>query len=366
VTPDKLSGSQLEKLGERLSFGPLTLEDLRQLRRYLETLEPFADRTFADILRVSKQFPELRPARITRRNVKTIRSVLAKLRRQTITLRQIQDLVGCRIVVPDIIDQENWNTALETVFPRAQIINRTTTPQHGYRAVHLIVRQGNERFEIQLRTMFQDEWANIVEKIDDKFGSRFKYGVGDSTIFRSLLRLGESIAQLEAFQKRFEAKVRRSPLGLAKVIVGTYTADYEKAFDEAYPSEQRTIADPFSSESDARWRKAEDYASKFLRLVLWSNVELPVGTELSIRLNEGAVIDHVRIISSVPNLPTVEMPTTDDLQGGTVYEITQPSDGNEYLREVARFKADDGILDDVSHEFRTLESVTGIEEWRDL
>jgi ppGpp synthetase/RelA/SpoT-type nucleotidyltranferase len=101
---DDLSGSQLEKLGDRLRAGPLTLADLQQLRRFLETLEPFAETTFAQIRDIDAGAVGLRPAQIARRNVKTIRSVVAKLRRQTTKLVQIQDLVGCRLVVPDAID----------------------------------------------------------------------------------------------------------------------------------------------------------------------------------------------------------------------------------------------------------------------
>jgi hypothetical protein len=76
---EDLSGSQLEKLGDRLRAGPLTLVDLLQLRRFLETLEPFAEESFAKIRDLDAEAAGLRPAQITRRNVKTIRSIPAKL-----------------------------------------------------------------------------------------------------------------------------------------------------------------------------------------------------------------------------------------------------------------------------------------------
>jgi len=144
---DDLSGSQLEKLGDRLRGGPLTLADLQQLRRFLETLEPFAEGTFAKIRDLDAEAAGLRSAQITRRNVKTIRSILAKLRRQSTTLRPIQDLVGCRVVVHDIVDHNEWLTALSSIFTVAQIVDRRPIPQHGYRAVHFIIRDGALRFE---------------------------------------------------------------------------------------------------------------------------------------------------------------------------------------------------------------------------
>ena len=143
---DVQTAAQAEKAGRQLRAGPLTLDDLQQLRRFLETLETFAEETFSKI----RDRPEgLRSAQITRRNVKTIRSIVAKLRRQTTKLVQVQDLVGCRIVVPDVIDQDAWKRSLERLFPTAQVVDRRVAPQNGYRAVHLIVRDGIQRFEVQ-------------------------------------------------------------------------------------------------------------------------------------------------------------------------------------------------------------------------
>ena len=166
---EALTGSQLDKLGERLRNGPLALSDLQQLRVFLETLEPFAEEMFANVQALGSVLRGPIP-QITRRNVKTVRSIIAKLRRQTIALRQIQDLVGCRIVVMDTIEQQEYLAELMTMFPSAIVIDHKAEPQHGYRAVHMVVRSGNQRFEIQLRTRLQDEWANIVEKIADRIG----------------------------------------------------------------------------------------------------------------------------------------------------------------------------------------------------
>lgn len=197
-----LSGSQLEKLGDRLRAGPLTLADLQQLRRFLDTLEPFAEGAFSKIRDLDIEAAGLQPAQITRRNVKTIRSIVAKLRRQTTKLVQVQDLVGCRIVVPDIVDQDEWVIGLATIFPTAQVVDRRTTPQHGYRAVHLILRDGIKRFEIQLRTFIQDRWANIVEKIADRLGIEVKYGGGNQEIRAWLTEISVDIAKMEDVDKK--------------------------------------------------------------------------------------------------------------------------------------------------------------------
>ncbi|HTX04146.1 MAG TPA: RelA/SpoT domain-containing protein [Candidatus Acidoferrales bacterium] len=197
------SSSQLEKLGARLRRGPLDLADLQQLRSFLDTLEPFAEKTFNLIRGLSTRRQRLPPARITRRTAKTVRSIIAKLRRQTTTLRQIQDLVGCRIVVPDTRSQEDYASALHELFAEARIVDHRAAPQHGYRALHFIVKDGQQRFEIQLRTGYQDDWANLVEKIADRVGIELKYGGGEIELREALLEVSEKIARSELIEGSF-------------------------------------------------------------------------------------------------------------------------------------------------------------------
>jgi ppGpp synthetase/RelA/SpoT-type nucleotidyltranferase len=202
-----LSGSQLDKLGDRLRAGPLTLADLQQLRRFVETLEPFAEETFTKIRTIDLNRLALSlPPAVIRRNVKTIKSVVAKLRRQSIGLRQMQDIVGCRIVVDDCIDQKRYLAELRALFPSAEIVDRTKLPQHGYRAIHIIVREGSKRFEIQLRTRLQDRWANIVEKIADSLGIEIKYGGGSESVQKALGELSDVITGFESLEEFTEVR----------------------------------------------------------------------------------------------------------------------------------------------------------------
>lgn len=46
----------------------------------------------------------------------------------------------------------------------------------GYRAVHVIVSIGGRFVEIQIRTLGQDLWANVFERIADIFGRGIRYG----------------------------------------------------------------------------------------------------------------------------------------------------------------------------------------------
>lgn len=193
-------------------------------------------------------------------------------------------------------------SALKEVFPDSRVVDRRKSPQYGYRAVHVIVRDGNRRFEIQLRTELQDKWANIVEKIDDRFRTELKYGVGDATILDRLAQASKSIAKIEDFQQRFEVP---TPTGYGKTIIATYGADYKKALDVVWPDAERRGKKrwqaacrratkrgyswasndarnhfPLSCEWLEAWTEVEAYADRFLRLVLWSSTKLEIGTGL--------------------------------------------------------------------------------------
>jgi hypothetical protein len=62
-----LSGAQIDKLGDRLRQGPLTLDDLRHLRLFLNSLEPFSEYVFSKISNLDLEKEFLYPAKITRR-----------------------------------------------------------------------------------------------------------------------------------------------------------------------------------------------------------------------------------------------------------------------------------------------------------
>jgi putative GTP pyrophosphokinase len=62
------------------------------------------------------------------------------LRRESIRLTQIQDIAGCRLVVPDVAEQDRVVENVRTLFAKCSIADRREYPSHGYRAVHVIAR----------------------------------------------------------------------------------------------------------------------------------------------------------------------------------------------------------------------------------
>jgi ppGpp synthetase/RelA/SpoT-type nucleotidyltranferase len=78
--------------------------------------------------------------------------------------------------------------------------------------LHLIVREGSKRYEIQIRTHLQQIWASIVERLISVFGIEVKYGGGEPDIQMRLLHLSDLIGRYET--------ARRSDLPLIEEILG--------------------------------------------------------------------------------------------------------------------------------------------------
>ena len=190
---DEVSKSQIDRLGDRLRAGNIDEEDLRLLDRYRLSFSEayeFVVRKIRDDLRYE---PTGRPAKSTT-------SISEKLRRETIRLTQIQDIAGCRIVTPDMLDQVLVVNELEYQFKGAIIVDRRENPSHGYRAVHVIVRHHGKLVEIQVRTALQHLWAELSEKLSDLIDPAIKYGGGGEDRPDILDKTSEMVARTEEWE----------------------------------------------------------------------------------------------------------------------------------------------------------------------
>jgi ppGpp synthetase/RelA/SpoT-type nucleotidyltranferase len=175
LVADPLSTAQLERLGKRLiaSDGPID-DDLQLLHRLLVVRSDLLKHAIARVRDGLGFAPTSR--------VKNTGTILEKLRRQGgWTLGGMQDLAGMRIVgefdrrgQDAVVDQISVLFAGEARPPR--IIDRRAEPMHGYRAVHVIVFPEGAPIEIQVRTLWQHEWAELFEKLADRVGRAIRYG----------------------------------------------------------------------------------------------------------------------------------------------------------------------------------------------
>ena len=141
----KISNTKVDRLGDRLRSGEIAEADLKLLDEYRLSFAP-AYEAVVDVLRDALHLePTGRPAKSTS-------SIADKLRRESLRLRQMQDIAGCRVIVSDVVKQDEAVTCLTKVFAEASLVDRRETPSHGYRAVHVIVRQHGTPVEVQVRT----------------------------------------------------------------------------------------------------------------------------------------------------------------------------------------------------------------------
>jgi putative GTP pyrophosphokinase len=183
-----MNRSELDRLGERLRSG-LNAADLTLLDQHRQHFAGAYDTV------VSRIRSEL-GLEVSGRPAKSTTAIVDKLRRSSMRLTQMQDIAGCRTIVADIDKQDQLAAALGSMFD-VTVFDRRAKPSHGYRALHLIVRDAEFPVEIQIRTELQHSWAELSEKIADRVGIQVKYGGGSVVIQEVLAGLSALVATFE-------------------------------------------------------------------------------------------------------------------------------------------------------------------------
>jgi putative GTP pyrophosphokinase len=186
----KFSNTQIDRLGERLRRQEYGEDELRSLDDYRRTFGPAYDHVVETVHRITGIPVSGRPAKSTS-------SIIEKLNRESIRLSQMQDIAGCRTVVSDVAEQERTVAAITAAFEVVTVLDRRVKPSHGYRAVHLIVRDGNKAIEAQVRTALQHVWAELSEKCADIIDPAVKYGGGPQRVQTVLARAAQQIQLIE-------------------------------------------------------------------------------------------------------------------------------------------------------------------------
>jgi ppGpp synthetase/RelA/SpoT-type nucleotidyltranferase len=168
-----VSKTALDRLGARLASGePVSDADLEVFAQVIDAYQRTLDS-------VKAQLSSLNYSATTR--AKTTGTVVEKLRREhRMRLSQVQDLAGARIIVADRPTQDEALAKIRRHFEESghacREVDRRKSPSHGYRAVHLVVQVGRVPVEIQIRTELEDTWAQIVERLADRWGRGIRYG----------------------------------------------------------------------------------------------------------------------------------------------------------------------------------------------
>lgn len=208
----------MDNLGKRLATGRrVAAEDRRLLEAILEAYDDVLAAT-ADRLRpLVRHFNARESTEISlTTRVKTTLTVREKLQREHgMGLKGMQDIAGARLTGEmSRIQQDRLGRLVAQEFigePRAPgWVDRRQTPSHGYRALHVVVHPLRIPVEVQIRTAGQDLWAQLVERLGDRWGRQIRYGEGppspseafaggvtQAQLWEAVLGFGESLAQLE-------------------------------------------------------------------------------------------------------------------------------------------------------------------------
>lgn len=136
--------------------------------------------------------------------LKRFPTIVDKLRREpTMQLSSMEDIGGVRAILP----MPEHVTAVRGSLERAprwrirRVRDYMSSPKpDGYRALHVIVEKDGCYVEVQLRTPWQDAWAQSVEQDTRRLGERLKFGSGPDDL-REYYRL---ISEMLAMRERSE------------------------------------------------------------------------------------------------------------------------------------------------------------------
>ncbi len=138
-------------------------------------------------------------------------AIREKLHRSSMRLSQMQDLAGCRVIVPEIQAQDEVIDRVSALFA-ASVLDRRTKPNFGYRAVHLNVSRNGFNIEVQIRTRLQHLWAIYSERLADRFGNELKYGGGPERLRSMLGSASKMVEEFEMFEANFPESHIADPL----------------------------------------------------------------------------------------------------------------------------------------------------------
>lgn len=228
-----ISKSQITRLGERLvkSSEPSD-EDLAALSQLLLAY----DDTLACALeqvRVAGFEPTSR--------VKNTGTILEKLTRHGGSwLKSMQDLAGMRVVIDGKrTDQDEAVGRIAQVFAdgarEPKIMDRRSQPSEGYRAVHVIVYPDGIPVEVQVRTQWQHEWADMFEKLADLVGRGIRYGEPPMHWWPAVERMieGEGPEKVATMRKLYDISYKVHVLTVKSAVA---LSDMIDALEEAEAS----------------------------------------------------------------------------------------------------------------------------------
>jgi hypothetical protein len=130
--------------------------------------------------------------------LKRLPTMIGKLAREQGRVTQMHDIGGARAVLPTqphIYAVRRRLLKSWTIMRERDYIAEPKTS--GYRALHLIVQRKGFAIEVQLRTIAQDSWANVVEEVGRERGIGLKFGAGGADLQARFVAMSELLARID-------------------------------------------------------------------------------------------------------------------------------------------------------------------------
>ena len=170
---------------------------IRAYRRMHATPMTSVTMGIQSMVRTVRRNDEIRPGQ----RFKRLDRILGKLiRYPRMRLSQMEDIGGCRVVLPSVDEVYAVLSRVRHNWPdNARVTDYIATPKgDGYRGIHVVHRRGGRLIEVQLRTVGQHEWAEAIEVFSPRVGYNLKDGAGPADLREYFKTAAERIARKEA------------------------------------------------------------------------------------------------------------------------------------------------------------------------
>lgn len=146
--------------------------------------------------------------------LKRMDSIIGKLKRfENMSLFGMQDLGGCRVIIPTIEDvysiaDEYENSRIRHRLYKENDYIKSPKPD-GYRSLHRVYEYRSDddrskynkmKIEVQFRTKLQHLWATAVEVMSLYTKSNLKAGLGENQYFRFFALISSAFAIIEGME----------------------------------------------------------------------------------------------------------------------------------------------------------------------
>ena len=249
--PDSaFSKSKIDKAGQLLANETyLTIEELVESE---DAFDYYRTNHLAPITKVTLQLQSWlhqygKPYYIAQR-LKRKPQILRKLRRFKSRLTQLQDIGGCRIIVQKNEDVDQLKTYIVQQAEKVAAFEVVRTTDYrgkgrddsGYRALHILLRQGGILLELQIRSKIQHYWAESIERTSVVYGHYLKEQEGDASVLAYFKLLSDMFFNLE---------IGANPDGVQQAKLEDLRSKSEAIIRE---SDKRRIFDSFVNEDIIR------------------------------------------------------------------------------------------------------------------